>query len=74
MQSATRAQTVQRWPSLPAAPVASDVSRCGTGAVTLTTSSPETIYWYSAASGGTLLATASSYTTPLPSARQQLIM
>jgi hypothetical protein len=50
--------------SVPAAPVANDVSRCGTGTVTLTATSPETIYWYSASSGGTLLATASSYTTP----------
>ena len=63
-RSATRTAVQAIITSLPAAPVASDVSRCGTGAVTLTASSPETIYWYSAASGGTLLATASSYTTP----------
>ncbi|HRH65390.1 MAG TPA: lamin tail domain-containing protein, partial [Bacteroidia bacterium] len=49
---------------LPAAPTASNASRCGTGTVTLTASSPEQVYWYSAATGGTLLATNSSYTTP----------
>ena len=48
----------------PSAPTSSNVSRCGTGTVTLTATSPETIYWYSAASGGTLLATGPSYTTP----------
>jgi hypothetical protein len=47
-----------------ASPMTSDVSRCGVGSVTLSASSPEQIYWYDAASGGNLLATASSYTTP----------
>ncbi len=49
----------------PAAPAASDVSRCGSGTVVLTASSPEQIYWYSAASGGSLLSTGSTYTTPV---------
>jgi len=49
---------------VPSAPVASDVSRCGTGTVTLNASSSETIYWYDASSGGTLLFTGPSYTTP----------
>lgn len=49
---------------VPAAPSASNVSRCGTGTLVLTASSSEQVYWYSAASGGTLLATNSSYTTP----------
>ncbi len=50
--------------SIPAPPVASDVSRCGNGAVTLTASAPQTIYWYSSSSGGSALASGSSYTTP----------
>ncbi len=48
----------------PGLPVAPAVARCGTGTVTLSATGTQTIYWYSAASGGTLLATASSYTTP----------
>ncbi|MBL0103540.1 MAG: hypothetical protein IPP51_07190 [Bacteroidetes bacterium] len=54
--------------SIPSAPTANNVSRCGTGVITLNASSPETIYWYNAASGGTLLTTGSTYTTPLLSA------
>jgi hypothetical protein len=50
--------------AVPSAPSASNVSRCGTGTVTLTATSLETIYWYSAPSGGTLLFTGASYTTP----------
>ncbi len=49
---------------IPAVPIASDVSRCGTGSVTLTATSLETVYWYSAASGGALLTTGLTYTTP----------
>ncbi|MFN8145238.1 MAG: CotH kinase family protein [Bacteroidia bacterium] len=45
-------------------PVASNVSRCGSGSVTLTASDTATIYWYDSASGGLLLATGNSYTTP----------
>ncbi|MBL0258119.1 MAG: CotH kinase family protein [Bacteroidetes bacterium] len=63
-RSATRTAVQAIISPAPAPPVSSDVSRCGTGTVTLTATSSETIYWYSAASGGTLLATASSYTTP----------
>jgi len=51
--------------AIPAVPTASDVSRCGTGTVTLTASAPETVYWYDQASGGTLLFTGNSYTTPV---------
>lgn len=54
--------------AVPASPVTSNVSRCGTGSVTLTATSPETIYWYNAASGGTLLFTGTTYTTPVLSA------
>lgn len=47
------------------APSTSNVSRCGNGSVTLVASSPEQMYWYDAATGGNLLATAGSYTTPV---------
>ncbi|MBL0137617.1 MAG: CotH kinase family protein [Bacteroidetes bacterium] len=50
--------------SATATPVTSNVSRCGAGTVTLTATDTATIYWYSAASGGSLLATGASYTTP----------
>lgn len=49
----------------PAAPLAPDVTRCGPGTVSLSATSPETIYWYDAPSGGNLLATGASYTTPV---------
>ena len=38
---------------VPASPVASNVTQCGPGTVTLTATSPEQIYWYTVASGGT---------------------
>ena len=41
-----------------------DVTRCGNGPVTLTASSSGTIQWYDASTGGNLLATGTSYTTP----------
>lgn len=37
---------------------------CGPGAVTLQATSPDSIFWYSASTGGTQLATGNSYTTP----------
>jgi hypothetical protein len=43
--------------------VTSDVSRCGSGTVTLTATG-NTLRWYDAASGGTLLYTGESFTTP----------
>ncbi|MBK9413325.1 MAG: CotH kinase family protein [Bacteroidetes bacterium] len=49
---------------IPAVPVAVSGNRCGTGTVTLTATSPEQIYWYSTASGGVLLGTGNSFTTP----------
>ena len=51
--------------SIPSAPTASNVSRCGTGVVTLTASSPETIYWFNSSVGGIQLATGTTFTTPL---------
>ena len=50
--------------AIPSLPAASSVSRCGTGVVTLTATSLEQCYWYSASTGGTLLFTGASYTTP----------
>jgi len=52
---------------LPGLASGSNKSRCGTGAVTLTASpgsNGNTIRWYSASSGGSLLRTGTSYTTP----------
>ncbi len=45
-------------------PSATDVSRCGSGSVTLTASGSGTLRWYDAATGGTLLHTGTDYTTP----------
>ncbi|MEP0418080.1 MAG: DUF6443 domain-containing protein [Cyclobacteriaceae bacterium] len=53
--------------SVPSAPSASNQSRCGSGAVTLTASgapSGGNYKWYSSSSGGSALHTGSSYTTP----------
>ena len=52
--------------SLPNSPSGVDASRCGTGTLTLSASAGvnETIDWYAASSGGTLLTTGTSYTTP----------
>ncbi len=50
--------------NMPVAPVVTGASRCGTGSVTLTASGTNTLNWYSAAIGGTLLGTGTSYTTP----------
>lgn len=46
------------------APTVTNGLHCGTGTVALSASSPDSIFWYSAASGGTLLATGPNYTTP----------
>lgn len=46
------------------ATTALDQNRCGTGTVTLTANSAQTLAWYSASTGGSPLITASSYTTP----------
>ena len=50
--------------SIPSAPSASDVSRCGTGSVTLTATSSTTVNWYSSSSGGTQLGTGLTFNTP----------
>jgi hypothetical protein len=43
-------------------------SRCGTGSISLSATSPDSIFWYSASSGGSLLGTGSVYNTPSISA------
>jgi gliding motility-associated-like protein len=51
---------------VPAAPTAAAASICSGSTATLTATAPGGTYqWYSAATGGTLLATAASYTTPV---------
>ncbi|WP_436516252.1 DUF6443 domain-containing protein [Ekhidna sp. To15] len=59
--------------SIPSLASGSNQSRCGSGTVTLTAtpgSNGNTIRWYSASSGGTLLHTGTSYTTPSLSANK----
>lgn len=46
-------------------PTVTGASNCGSGSVTLTASSPDPISWYDAPSGGTLLGTGASFTTPV---------
>ena len=50
--------------AIPANPTGTGASRCGPGTVTLTASGTGTLDWYAAASGGTSLATGTSFTTP----------
>ncbi|HBG71662.1 MAG: hypothetical protein A2W93_06875 [Bacteroidetes bacterium GWF2_43_63] len=54
--------------TLPTAATATGASRCGTGTVTLTATGANTIKWYDAATGGNLLGTGTSFTTPSISA------
>ncbi len=54
-------------PINPAAPTATNGSRCGTGTVVISAtpgSQSDNIRWYDASSGGSLLGTGTSYTTP----------
>ena len=48
----------------PAAPVATGASSCTSGPVTLSASGPGTLSWFAQPTGGTSLATGTSYTTP----------
>lgn len=50
----------------PVSPTAAGVARCGTGALTLNATGPAgaTFNWYSAPTGGTLLGSGASFTTP----------
>ena len=49
---------------IPSPPTGLDVSRCGPGSITLTASSTENIYWYDAPTGGALVGTGNSFSTP----------
>jgi hypothetical protein len=46
-------------------PSAADQTSCGPGSVTLTATGSGTLRWYDSPTGGTLLATGSSYSTPV---------
>jgi hypothetical protein len=48
----------------PAPPAITGGTHCGPGVVSLSASSPETIKWYTSASGGSSIATGTNYTTP----------
>jgi len=50
--------------NLPTAPVTTGGSRCGTGTVALSATGSGTLNWYDASSGGNLVNTGTSYTTP----------
>lgn len=51
--------------SIPAAPTGTDGSRCGTGTVDLSANSASpTIEWYTASTGGSSIATGTTFTTP----------
>ena len=50
--------------SKPAGPTGTDGTRCGAGSVTLSASGTNTIRWYDAVTGGNLLGTGPTYTTP----------
>ena len=50
--------------SQPAVPTTADVTNCGPGQIGLTATSSDSIFWYDAATNGTLLGTGSSFTTP----------
>jgi hypothetical protein len=46
-------------------PVGTSVANCGPGAITISAASPDTIFWYNTLTGGTLLATGPTFTTPV---------
>ncbi|RYU97488.1 Ig-like domain-containing protein [Emticicia agri] len=64
--SASRSSVIVTVTSAPAAPTATNKSRCGSGTVALSASgcSGGTINWYSAANGGSLLGSGANFTTP----------
>jgi hypothetical protein len=63
--TATSAASVMTVNAIPTITANTPASRCGTGTVALAaTASAGTINWYSAATGGTSLATGTSFTTP----------
>ncbi|MFN3405502.1 MAG: gliding motility-associated C-terminal domain-containing protein, partial [Cytophagaceae bacterium] len=62
----TRAEVVATINAAPNAPAGTDGNRCGTGSVILSASGSSDGYsWYDAATGGNLLATGGTFTTPI---------
>ena len=51
--------------SIPSPPTTANVSRCGPGIVIINASSPETIYWFTEATGGSPVGTGIFYSTPI---------
>lgn len=51
-------------PAYSATPTVTNGSRCGTGSVTLTATSPDSIFWYNAPTSGTLVGIGSPFNTP----------
>ena len=54
--------------TLPVAPSTTSAERCGPGSVSLSASGSGTLNWYNAASGGSVVTTGTTYTTPSLSA------
>ena len=48
----------------PAAPIATSDNRCNAGSVTLSATSPDSLIWFDASSGGNYLTSGSTFTTP----------
>ena len=64
--SATRVAVIATVNAVPVAPMASDVSRCGPGTVSLSATLPvgaTSVAWFNVSIGGKALSTANSYTT-----------
>jgi hypothetical protein len=49
----------------PALPIGIDAIRCGPGILVLTASASQTVVWYDAPTGGTVVANSNTFTTPL---------
>lgn len=62
--SSARIPVIATVNTLPANPSTTPAVRCGTGSLTLLANASDSIFWYAASSGGSVLATGSSFTTP----------
>ena len=63
--SSSRIPVVAIVKPLPPSPIGNDAVVCGAGAVHLTASATDTIYWYDLASGGNLLHSGNTFLTPV---------
>lgn len=63
--SGTLTRTAYITINRPAGPIATGASRCGPGSVTLSASGSGSLKWYDQASGGSVVATGGTFTTPL---------